>query len=292
MEETFPKSIQISAPIPKDLPAISADPTQIHQVLMNLCVNARDAMPNGGKLTLSTETVHLDETYVRMHIEAKPIDYVVLKVEDTGTGMAPGLVEKIFEPFFTTKDPGKGTGLGLSMARTIVKSHGGFITLYSEIGKGSSFKVYLPTSHLVEERNEMVTEGIPMGEGELILVVDDEAAVREIAKQILEFYGYRVATANDGAEAVALYAEKKGEIQTVITDVVMPYMDGVATARALRKINPEVKIIATSGLMADWQSKKMMDLGIQEFLAKPFTADTLLETLRRVLDAAPSPSRS
>jgi hypothetical protein len=246
-------------------------------------------MPNGGTLTLSAEPIHLDETYAKMYIEAKPIDYVVLKVEDTGTGIAPALVEKVFEPFFTTKEPGKGTGLGLSVTRTIVRSHGGFITVYSESGKGSSFKVYLPASYHVTEKSEAVTELTPMGGGELILVVDDEAAVREISRQILESYGYRVATASDGTEAVAIYAEKKGEIQAVITDMVMPYMDGVATARALRRINPEVKIIATSGLATNGQSKKMKDLGIQEFLAKPYTADTLLETLRRVLDAAPSP---
>jgi two-component system cell cycle sensor histidine kinase/response regulator CckA len=292
MEETFPKSIEIRTLVPKDLPVVRADATQIHQVLMNLCVNARDAMPDGGRLTVSAEAIHLDETFARMHIEARPIDYVVLKVEDTGAGMTPAVLEKIFEPFLTTKEPGKGTGLGLSVTRTIVRSHSGFISVYSEIGKGSSFKVYLPTAHLVEDRSEGVGEGIPMGEGELILVVDDEAAVREMARQLLESYGYRVATAGDGAEAIALYAEKKGEIQAVITDMAMPYMDGAATTRALRKIDPDVRIMATSGLVAEGQSKKMIDLGIQAFLPKPYTADTLLETLRRVLDAEPKPSSS
>jgi two-component system cell cycle sensor histidine kinase/response regulator CckA len=287
MEETFPKSIETRIEVPKDLPAVVADSTQIHQVLMNLCVNARDSMPNGGRLGLSAEAVHLDETYSRMHVEAQPIDYVVLKVEDTGHGIPPGLVEKIFEPFFTTKEVGKGTGLGLSVTRTIVKSHGGFINLYSEPGRGSSFKVYLPTAHPVPERTETASEGIPMGEDELILVIDDEAAVREIARQILESYGYRVVTASDGAEAMAIYMQRRGEIQAVVTDMAMPYMDGAATARALRKINPGVKIVATSGLLAVGQSKKMIELGIQEFLAKPYTAESLLAALRRVLDAPP-----
>jgi PAS domain S-box-containing protein len=287
MEETFPKAIEIRTDIPKDLPPVVADATQIHQVLMNLCVNARDAMPDGGRLTLSAEKVHVDETYARMHIEAKPIDYIVLKVEDTGAGMPPAVADKIFDPFFTTKDPGKGTGLGLSTALTIVKSHGGFINVYSEINKGSSFKVYLPASlHETKEDAEEVTESIPMGEGELILVVDDEAAVREIARQILESYGYHVLTAGDGTEAVALFAQKKEEIRAVVTDMVMPYMDGAATVRALRRIDPEVKVIATSGLLASGQSKATESLGVREFLAKPYTADTLLETLKRVLESA------
>ena len=289
VEETFPKSIEIRTQIPKDLPPIMGNATQIHQVLMNLCVNARDAMPDGGRLTLSSERVHLDLTYARMHIDAKPIDYVMLQVEDTGTGIPPALMEKIFDPFFTTKEPGKGTGLGLSTTLTIVKSHGGFINVYSEINKGSAFKVYLPAAiHAAEEGSELSTEGIPMGKGELILVVDDEAAVREIARQILESYGYQVATANDGADAVALFVQKNGEIRAVITDLMMPYMDGAATIRALRRIDPEVKVIVTSGLLGQGQSRSTTNLGIQEFLAKPYTANTLLETLRRVLDSAPS----
>ena len=146
IKEAFPKTIEVRSQIPKDLLPVIGDATQLHQVLMNLCVNARDAMPEGGILTLSAENVELDETYARMHIEARPIRYVVLKVEDTGTGMAPGIVEKIFDPFFTTKEPGKGTGLGLSTAHSIAKSHGGFINVYSEVGKGSAFKVYIPAA--------------------------------------------------------------------------------------------------------------------------------------------------
>jgi PAS domain S-box-containing protein len=286
IHETFPKSIDIKSKASKDLLPVMGDATQMHQVLMNLCVNARDAMPDGGKLTLLAENVQLDEAYARMHIEAKPGRYVVLKVEDTGMGMAPGILDKIFDPFFTTKEPGKGTGLGLSTTRSIVKSHAGFMTVYSEVGKGSSFGVYIPS---IEQgpgpRVETIQEGIPMGEGELILVVDDEAAVREIAKLILESYGYRMLTAADGTEALALYIEKKTEIQVVVTDMMMPYMDGAATIRALRKIDPGVKIIATSGLAAHGKEKEAGRLGVDAFLFKPYTAETLLYTLRDVLRA-------
>jgi PAS domain S-box-containing protein len=287
IKEAFPKTVEVRVQIPKDLLPVIGDATQLHQVLMNLCVNARDAMPEGGILTLSAENVELDETYARMHIEARPIRYVVLQVEDTGTGMAPGIVEKIFDPFFTTKEPGKGTGLGLSTAHSIVKSHGGFINVYSEVGKGSAFKVYIPAADQgALDRSEKVQEGIPMGEGELILIADDEAAVREITKQILEAYGYQVLLAKDGTEAVVHYAEKREEIRVVVTDMMMPFMDGAATIRALRKISPTVKIIATSGLATSGQAHEAAGLGVDSFLAKPYTAEALLGTLRKVLGAA------
>jgi hypothetical protein len=287
IRETFPKTIEVGSQIPKDLLPVIGDATQLHQVLMNLCVNARDAMPEGGILTLSAENVELDETYARMHVEARPIRYVALKVEDTGTGMAPGIIEKIFDPFFTTKEPGKGTGLGLSTTHSIAKGHGGFINVYSEVGKGSAFKVYIPAADQGQvDRAEKVQEGIPMGEGELILVADDEASVREITKQILESYGYQVLLAKDGTEAVVHYAEKRGQVQVVFTDMMMPFMDGAATIRALRKIDPGVKIIATSGLATSGQAKEAAGLGVDAFLSKPYTAEALLGTLRNVLGAA------
>jgi PAS domain S-box-containing protein len=288
IRQTFPKSIEVRIRVPKDLPSIIADATQVHQVLMNLCVNARDAMPSGGTLTLAAETVRLDETYARMNTKARPIEYVVLEVEDTGTGIPPAIVGKIFDPFFTTKEPGKGTGLGLSVSHSIVENHGGFIKVYSEIGKGTSFRVYLPTAVRAAGREaETVARTIPMGEGELILVVDDEAAVREIARQILESYDYDVATASDGADAIAVFAQQKGAVKAVITDLVMPTMDGLATIRALRRIDPEVRIIVTSGLVMNEQSKPVSDLAVQAFLPKPYTAQVLLETLRRVLETPP-----
>jgi hypothetical protein len=287
IRETFPKIIEIRSQIPKDLMTVMGEATQLHQVLMNLCVNARDAMPDGGILTLSAENAELDEAYARMNIEARPIRYVALTVEDTGAGIAPGIVEKIFDPFFTTKGPHKGTGLGLSTAHSIAKAHGGFINVYSEVGKGSAFKVYIPVADQGQAgRAEKVPEGIPMGEGELILVVDDEAAVREITKQILESYDYQVLLAKDGTEAIVHYAEKRKQVRVVITDMMMPFMDGAATIRALRRIDPTVKIISTSGLATPGQAKEAAALDVDAFLAKPYTAEALLETLRNVLGAA------
>ena len=292
VRETFARSIVLKSEIPRDLWTVTGDATQLHQVLMNLCVNARDAMPDGGWLSLSASNVQLDEAYAQMNIEAKPIRYVVLKVEDTGTGMSPGVLEKIFDPFFTTKEVGKGTGLGLSTTRSIVKSHGGFINVYSEPGKGTSFKVYLPAVEQGPTASvESIQEGIPMGEGELILIVEDEISLRDITRQILESYGYQVVTAVDGAEALALYIERKNEIRLVITDMMMPYMDGPATIRAIRKINPTARIIATSGLMVSEYAKEAKDLGAQEFLAKPYTAETLLQTMREALERASTASK-
>jgi two-component system cell cycle sensor histidine kinase/response regulator CckA len=289
IREVFPKAITIDFQVPKGLLPVRGDPTQLHQVLMNLCVNARDAMPEGGILTLSAENVKLDQAYSRMHVEARPIRYVVLKVEDNGTGMAPEILDKIFDPFFTTKGAGKGTGLGLSTSHSIVKSHGGFINAYSEVGKGSIFKVYIPAIDQAEEvdRAENVQEGIPMGEGQLILVVDDEVALGEITQQILESYGYHVLLARDGTEAVVLYAQRREDIRAVFTDMMMPYMDGAATIRALRKIDPTVKIISTSGLATSGQAKEAAGLGVDAFLAKPYTAEALLLTLRDVLGPSP-----
>jgi two-component system, cell cycle sensor histidine kinase and response regulator CckA len=282
VRETFPRSIDVRSSVPRDLWPVQGDPTQLHQVLMNLCVNARDAMPGGGTLSISAENVDVDENYARMNIEAKPGRYVMLKVEDSGSGMPPEVVDKIFEPFFTTKEPGKGTGLGLSTTRTIVKSHGGFVNVYSEPGKGSSFKVYVPAAPSeaasAAARDE---EAIPMGEGELVLVVDDEVAVREITQQILETTGYRVTVARNGNEAIARWQERRGEIKAIITDVMMPSMDGTELVRAVRAVDSDVRIIAMSGLLGEKDGPAVS--GIDRFLVKPFTTETLLQTLRAAL---------
>jgi two-component system cell cycle sensor histidine kinase/response regulator CckA len=284
LKSTFPKSIEIKATLAEDLRPVSGDATQLHQVLMNLCVNARDAMPYGGKLTIEAEDIYIDETYASMNIEAKPGSYVLITVSDTGVGIPAEIIDKIFDPFFTTKETGKGTGLGLSTVIGIVKNHSGFVNVYSEVGKGTRFKVYLPVAdigHLrqaEESRNE-----VPCGHGELILVVDDELAIREIARQTLENHGYSVLTADDGAEAVALYAQHKDEIKAVLTDTMMPYMDGPATVRALSKLNPQVRVIATSGLDANGILVESTGAGVRAFLSKPYTAEKLLLTLADVL---------
>src|ERR1700752_315888 len=222
LRETLPKAIEINFHVPNDLWMISADATQVHQVLMNLCVNARDAMPEGGSISIRAENVSVDENYARMHIEAKAGRFVVISVADTGPGMTTDVQSRIFEPFFTTKEMTKGTGLGLSTALTIVKSHGGFINVYSELHKGSQFVVYLPALATPETVDSAAARtDLPLGHGELILVVDDEESIREITRGTLETFGYRVLTASDGTEALALYADKKNEIAAVLTDMVM-----------------------------------------------------------------------
>ena len=284
LRETLPKSIEISFRIPNDLWIISADATQIHQVLMNLCVNARDAMPDGGSISIAADNVVLDENYARMHIEAKSGRFVTISVVDTGPGMSAEIQSRIFEPFFTTKDMTKGTGLGLSTAMTIVKSHGGFINVYSELHKGSQFTVYLPALDKSGGADAgAVPVDLPMGNGELILVVDDEESIREITRGTLETFGYKVLAASDGTEALALYADKKNEIAVVLTDMVMPFMDGPATIRALQRMNPNVRIIAASGLGAGQRGGEGALEGVAVFLNKPYTAEKLLKTLADVL---------
>ena len=284
LRETLPKSIEISFRIPNDLWIISADATQIHQVLMNLCVNARDAMPDGGSISIAADNMVLDENYARMHLEAKSGRFVTISVADTGPGMTPEIQSRIFEPFFTTKDMTKGTGLGLSTAMTIVKSHGGFINVYSELHKGSQFTVYLPAIDKPGGDNASALQvDLPLGHGELILVVDDEESIREITRGTLETFGYKVLTASDGTEALALYADKKNEIAVVLTDMVMPFMDGPATIRALQRMNPNVRIIAASGLGAAHRGGEGALEGVAVFLNKPYTAEKLLKTLAQVL---------
>src|SRR5215510_4041338 len=283
LRETLPKSIEISFQIPNDLWMISADATQMHQVLMNLCVNARDAMPEGGAISIKAENTFLDENYARMHIEAKAGRFVVITVSDTGPGMTAEIQSRIFEPFFTTKDMSKGTGLGLSTALTIVKSHGGFINVYSEPHKGSSFTLYIPALEAPGLAQEQPQTELPTGNGELILVVDDENSIREITRGTLETFGYSVVTAADGTEALAIYADRKNEIAVVLTDMVMPFMDGPATVRALQRMNPDVKIIAASGLAAGHKPGEGALEGVKIFLTKPYTAEKLLKALAQLL---------
>ncbi|MDP5337829.1 MAG: response regulator, partial [Nodularia sp. (in: cyanobacteria)] len=247
IKETFPKTIQVTTQIPPNLWTVSGDATQLHQVLMNLCVNARDAMSDGGNLKILAENLLVDENYARMNIDAKVGSYIVITVIDTGMGIPPEILDRIFEPFFTTKETGKGTGLGLSTIMGIIKSHDGFIKVKSKPGNGSQFQVYLPAQEITETIEEE-EQSLPQGNGELILVVDDEAAIREITKTSLENHNYRAITANDGIEAIALYVDNRDDIALVLTDMVMPSMDGITTIKTLQKINPNVKIIAVSGL--------------------------------------------
>lgn len=282
LKETFPKSIDLSIDIASDLWLVSGDGTQLHQVLMNLCVNARDAMPNGGTLTICAENLFIDENYARMHLEAKTGPYTVTTVSDTGVGIPREVLDRIFEPFFTTKEQGKGTGLGLSTVIGIVKSHGGFVNVYSEVGSGTSFKIYLPAVQEMEAPPAQEVE-ILAGHGELILVVDDEPSIQEITKASLETYNYTILTASDGIEAIALYAQHKHEIRAVLIDMMLPALDGLTAMRTLQKINPQVKIIASSGLMSSSKLAAVMDNNVKTFLPKPYTVKELLHTLQVVL---------
>ncbi|MBD2093809.1 response regulator [Trichocoleus sp. FACHB-591] len=285
VKQTFPRSITIATELlPSDLWVILGDATQLHQVLMNLCVNARDAMPEGGTLSLAAENLWIDENYARMYLDAKVGPYVVLTVADTGMGISPSNLDKIFEPFFTTKEIGKGTGLGLSTVIGIVKGHGGFVTVHSQVGRGTAFKVYLPAKATTLERQAEVQHHLPKGHGELILVVDDEEPIRETTRISLEAYGYSVMTANDGIEAIAVYAQHQQEVSAVLIDMMMPSMDGPMTIRMLQKLDPEVKIIAVSGLVSGYEVGENNSIGVQTFLPKPYTAEELLKNLQTILN--------
>ncbi len=266
--------------------AITGDPTQLHQVLLNLCVNARDAMPRGGTLTLTASNLTIDAQYACTSNDVRPGTYVLIEVTDTGEGIAPEVRDRIFEPFFTTKELGKGTGIGLATVQTVVKGHGGFVTVESALGQGTTFKIYLPVDsaqRITTSLPPFVTT-MPRGDGELILVVDDEFSIRHITQQTLEAFGYRVITAGDGAEAVALYAQQAQQIAVVLTDMMMPVMDGAATIHVLMRINPSIKIIAVSGIDAGDNVARATQAGAQRFLLKPYTAETLLKVVREVLD--------
>jgi signal transduction histidine kinase/CheY-like chemotaxis protein len=287
IRETFPKNIQLNIESAKDLATVQGDTTQLHQVLLNLCVNARDAMPDGGMLSLKTQNIVLDEPDAKMIAGAKPGSYVLLTVTDTGTGIPPEIMDKIFEPFFTTKSHEKGTGLGLSTTLGIVKSHSGFIQVNSTVGQGATFEVYLPAIAAVEAQADVTAPGqLPRGHGELILLVDDESPVRTVTKRALEKFGYQVLEASDGTEAVSLYASNRDAVKAVLTDMSMPHLDGPGTIRALRRMNPDLPIIGASGLSSKVKPGQLDPLNLQAYLQKPFSAEKLLTALHQALRGA------
>jgi len=266
--------------------SVRADPGQLEQVVMNLAVNARDAMPSGGKVTIETANVKLDDAYVRRHAVVIPGPYVMMAISDTGVGMNEATKNRLFEPFFTTKEKGKGTGLGLSTVYGIVKQSGGYIWAYSEIGMGTAFKVYFPRyrEDCTETGKEGASTSAPQGR-ETVLVVEDEAAVRALIRDILEGSGYSVLTASDGEDAQKIGRGHEAPIHLILTDVVMPKMGGREAAQSLAPHLPGVKVLYMSGYTNDTIVRQgVLDPDIP-FLEKPFTPDALLRKVRGVLDA-------
>jgi PAS domain S-box-containing protein len=284
MQSTFPKDIRLHVLGAKKLPTILGDVTQLHQVLLNLCVNARDAMPNGGTLTLEAESTELDGTNACAAPEAKPGPYVVFRVTDTGTGIPAEILERIFEPFFSTKGPDKGTGLGLSTTIGIIKSHGGLVHVSSTPGQGSVFTIYLPAGGLSVVESGKLSQEQPAfcGHGETVLIVDDEAAVRQTASLVLKSLNFQVITATDGADAIIQVAERRGELDAVITDLHMPHMNGITLVRALKRMLPDIGIIVASGRMEPHEAIELKSLGVTALLEKPFLEKKLIEALKAV----------
>ncbi len=284
LEHTLTKSIQIETQVDSNCPPVLGDATELSQILMNLSINARDAMSDGGTLTIEATPALLNGNASGLHPDAHPGQYVLLKVSDTGSGMTPEILDRIFDPFFTTKDVGKGTGLGLATVQGIVKSHGGFINVYSEVGFGTKFSIYLPAATTATSpasaSNEAAEE---TGYGQTLLLVDDEAFILQMTSAALEGSGYRVLTARDGAAAIDVFARHRDEIAVVLLDMMMPGLDGLQTLDQLRRIDPEVLVIACSGLRTSQREAEVLQRGAKAFLPKPYSEEELLQTLSQVL---------
>ncbi len=285
LERTIPKMIEVEFRLAEDLKMVNADPGQIEQILMNLAVNAKDAMPDGGKLIVETANVILDQDYCKIHRVANPGSYVQLTVTDTGHGIDKMTIEHIFEPFYTTKETGKGTGLGLATVYGIVKSHNGHIVCYSEPDEGTTFKIYLPTIDSTQEARKAEEHlTAPEGGSETILLVDDEEPIRGLGTQILEEFGYTVLTAADGESALQLYSKKKKKIDLVILDLIMPGMGGKLCLLELLKINLEAKVAIASGYSPDGPTREILKNGAKGFISKPYDLRQMLKVIREVLD--------
>lgn len=281
--ETLPRAISVEMTSEPDLALMSADSTQLSQVMMNLGINARDAMPDGGRLLFRALNVQVGESQARAHPGIEPGLFVLIAVEDTGTGIPPDIIERIFDPFFTTKGAGKGSGLGLSTVLGIVKSHGGFMEVDSELGRGTQFNLYFPAvTATALSRPAETPVAPPRGEGETILVIDDEADVREVVQALLETSGYKVVLAADGMSGLALYGKERAKIAAVITDMMMPAMQGPQVLKELQRLNPDVKVVAMSGVLGNNSNIREVP-GRVLLLQKPMTGVTLLQTVHRLL---------
>ena len=276
------REITIHRKIQEDLWAVEVDRGQIEQVLLNIYVNAWQAMPGGGDLFLETKNVIVDGNFEKRY-SIKPGRYVKVSVTDTGVGMDEKTRERIFEPFFTTKEMGRGTGLGLASSYGIIKGHGGFINVYSEKGNGTTFEIYLPAS-----KKEVSVEKPPAKEilkgYETILLVDDEEMVINVSRAMLDFLGYRIIVAGSGQEAIEIYKARQEEIDLVILDMIMPGMGGSETFEFLKKINPQIKVLLSSGYSVNGRPARMLDQGCRAFIQKPFSMGDLSQKIREVLD--------
>jgi len=271
------------------LKMVHADPSQIEQVIMNLAVNADDAMPKGGTITIETQNVFLDEHYCREHTNVQPGDYVMIVVSDTGSGIDSAVIKRIFEPFFTTKDIGKGTGLGLAVAHGIIRQHGGSISVYSELGKGTTFKIYLPVvegeAELLTRKPEIIEQ--PAKGKETVLIVEDNEELREFIETLLSDNGYSVVTASEGEEAIKIYETHGGAISLVVTDLVMPKMSGKELREKIGSRHPDTKFLFISGYTESTIHHGFMVNSKVDFLQKPFTTFELLGKVRKILDNSP-----
>ncbi len=282
---TIPKMIDIKLELSANLPDINADMSQIEQVLMNLAINARDAMPANGTLTISTKAVTIDEDYCRLHLESTPGDHVLLQVSDIGDGMDTNTMERMFEPFFTTKEIGRGTGLGLAIVYGIVKQHNGHIAVHSEVGKGTTFSVYFPAIEAEAEMDAETTAVMPAFGTETVLLVDDEQFVRELGARILTKHGYTVLQAINGREAIDLFKKETSKISLVILDLIMPEMGGTECLKELLKIDPHLDVLIASGYSAEASMEETIRMGAKGFVGKPFRAVELLQNIRNVLNS-------
>jgi CheY-like chemotaxis protein len=284
LSRTIPKMIATELTLAEELRTIYADPALVQQVVMNLALNARDAMPEGGNLVIQTRNAILDGEYCKAHIEAMPGDYALLSVSDTGCGMTRETLEHIFDPFYTTKGPGKGTGLGLSIVYGIVKSHRGHIQCYSQPGKGTTFRIYLPIASREQEQEDTGNTRPLRGGNETILLVEDEDAIRDLGKTLLEMFGYTVLTAASGIECLEIYAKEEEHVALVVLDLIMPRMSGKDCLLRIIKRNPAAKVIICSGYASEWQIEESVRGQAKAWLTKPYQTHEMLEIVRRVLD--------
>ena len=284
LHRTIQRMITIDLVLADGLWLIDGDPAQIEQVLLNLAVNAQYAMPDGGRLIIETSNVSLTDDHAKTRLEAKPGKYVLLTVSDTGTGMEPSVIDRMFEPFFTTKADGVGTGLGLAIVHGIVSQHGGHITCYSERGLGTTFKIYFPVSESERLLDTAMTGGMPEFGAETILLVDDDDRIRDLAREIIEMWGYKVLSASSGEEALKTFAAHRGEISLIILDLIMPGMGGKRCLEEILRIDPDSRVLLASGYSSNGFTPYDTGTGPRGFISKPYNSKDMLAAIRKVLD--------